>query len=78
MTKEEIKNKIKEIKWARLSPAERFLYPIFNDLTEYYIYNKSDSVYYKYKGETHFKHDKKNGVFWFDHNKIYEFIPFIF
>jgi hypothetical protein len=70
MTKEEIRNKIKEIKWARLSPAERFLYPIFNGLTEHYLDNKPDSVFYKYKDEVYFKYDMKNNVFWFSYDKI--------
>jgi hypothetical protein len=72
ITKEEIRNKIKAIKWARLSPAERFLIPIFNNLTEYHLDKYPNCIFYKYKGEIYFKHDKKNGVFWFSYYKIYE------
>jgi hypothetical protein len=72
MIKEEIRNKIKAIKWARLSPVERYLIPIFQNLTEYYSDKYPDSVFYKYKGEIHFEYNKKNGIFWFDYYKIYE------
>jgi hypothetical protein len=72
MTKEEIRNKIKAIKWARFSPAERFLIPIFQSLTEHYLDKYPDSVFYKYKGETYFEYNKKNDIFWYNYNKIYK------
>jgi hypothetical protein len=74
MTKEEIRYKIKEIKWARLSPAERFLIPIFNGLTEHYDGRYPNTVFYKYNGDEYFMYIKTSKIFTYDYDKIFKIL----
>jgi hypothetical protein len=68
MIKEEIRNKIKAIKWARLSPVERYLIPIFQSLT---IHNEKDCIYYIYNGVSYFKYNTTNNFLTYSFTDVY-------
>ena len=66
-----LKDKIHKIKESRISPAEKFLYPIFYDIKPYVSGKQPDTIFYKKDDEIFFQYNKKNGHFWC-HNKIWE------
>jgi hypothetical protein len=57
-------NKIKQIKYNRMKPVEKWVYYIFTDLEEYYHPNYPDNKYYKHKGILLFNHNENSGHFW--------------
>ncbi len=57
-------DKIKQIKYNRMKPVEKWVYYILTDLEEYYHPNYPDNKYYKNKGILLFNHNENSGHFW--------------
>ena len=62
---------IKEIKYSRLKPEERFLINMLLNLKEYVSDRYPDFIFYKKDNEILFHYNLKSHVFFCDYNKIW-------
>lgn len=69
----ELKIKLNKIKYSRLSPVEKFLYPIFFELrpNETYEYSNVTFFFNKKDDQLYFEYNKRKKYFWFIYFKIW-------
>lgn len=67
----EIKDKIKQIKYLRLKPEERFLLDMMNGIKPFISKNYPKSIFWKKDDDILFEQDYKNGWLRCNYNKIW-------
>lgn len=68
------KEKIKQIKYLRLKPEERFVLDHLTDLEEYTHINHPNSIFYKKNDILLFEWNKETGYFWCDYNNFWSIL----
>jgi hypothetical protein len=63
-----MKEKLQQIKYARLKPEERFLVDLFNNIE---FFDESPLLIYKHAGITLFKYNLNDGDMWVHNELIY-------
>jgi len=63
--------KIKQIKYLRLKPEERFILNILNNLEEYTHKDFPTSIFYKKDNILLFEYNENSGIFWCDDSNFW-------
>lgn len=71
-----IKDKIRQIKYLRMKPEERFVYEIFSNLECYVFDNRPESFFYKHNGLLIFDLNVKTCIFWCDHKTYWNILTY--
>jgi hypothetical protein len=66
-----IKEKLQQIKYARLKPGERFLVRLYNDIE---FFDESPLLIYKHAGITLFKYNSNDGNMWIHHELVWSIL----
>ena len=69
---DDIKEQIRQIKYLRMKPEERFLTDIFEDVKIVRDNSRLKIIYYKLDGKTIFEQDDRENIFLVDYDKIWE------
>lgn len=69
-----IKDKIKEIKYLRMKPEERFVLDIINDLEECYHPKYDNLIFFRKNLNLIFRYDIENGDLWCNYEHIWRIL----
>ena len=68
-----MKNLIKQLKYIRLKPEEKFLIDIISDLNKFNIYKQNNIMFYEKDNIILFAHFDKSNYFYVNHYKIWAY-----
>lgn len=71
-------DKIRQIKYNRMKPEERWIYNILTNLEEYYHPKYSNNRYYKHKDILLFNHNQNSGHFWCHYSNFWSVLEWKF
>ena len=69
-----LKNKIKQIKYLRLKPEERFILDCLTDLVEYIHYHHLEYIFYKKHDDILFQWNQKDGYFYCSYTNFWSIL----
>jgi hypothetical protein len=65
---------IKKLKYNRLSPVERYMVDVFNNI-ETYVSLLNNDIFYKYENDIIFSYINENKIFIIKDSMIYDILP---